>query len=209
MFSPFTVTVTRDDRQQFLSKLSLRQPPGCSACSSACRSAARPTRRAAPARPPRASARRASSRGAGPQPFALSGPVYLTGPYNGAPVRPVDRDPRDRRPLRPRHRRGARGDPRRPGRLAPDDRRRRAAADPAGHPAAPARGHGRSSTAPGFIFNPSSCDPLAIHGTLTAVDGTVQEADVAVPGDRLRRAAVLARAAATADGKTSARTAPA
>ena len=117
--------------------------PACSACSRACRSAARPTPPPGPARRRAASAPRRPPPAPGSEPFALSGPGQPHRSLQGRAVRPVDRDPRDRRPVRPRHRRRARRDPRRPGRRAPDDRLRPAADDPPGHPAAPAQRHGR------------------------------------------------------------------
>ena len=76
------------------------------------RRGATPPRAPAPTR--RASAPRPSRRAPAPSRSRSPGPSYLTGPYKGAPVRPVGRRPRDRRPVRPRHRRRARGDPRRP-----------------------------------------------------------------------------------------------
>jgi hypothetical protein len=57
---------------------------------------------------------------------------------------------------------------------------------------------------PGFIFNPSTCDPLAIHGTLTAVDGTVQEADAPFQATGCGDLPFSPVLSATADGRTSA-----
>jgi hypothetical protein len=57
---------------------------------------------------------------------------------------------------------------------------------------------------PGFIFNPSTCNPLAIHGTLTAVDGTVQEADAPFQATGCSGLPFSPKLSAQADGKTSA-----
>ena len=84
-FSPFTLNITRDDGQQYLSGLTVRQPPGllgviqsvplCGeslAAQGACPEASRVGTSTV-------------SSGAGSAPFSLSGPVYLSGPYGGGP----------------------------------------------------------------------------------------------------------------------------
>jgi hypothetical protein len=84
-FSPFSVSFGRDDGQQPLGAVSLELPPGLLGLISRveqCDDA----RAAAGACPLESRIGTASVRsGAGPQPFPLSGPVYLTGPYKGAP----------------------------------------------------------------------------------------------------------------------------
>jgi hypothetical protein len=201
-FSPFTVTVTRADRQQFLSRLSVRQPPGMLGVLASvplCADAA-----AAAGTCPEAS-RIGTSRvksGAGPQPFALSGPVYLTGPYNGAPfglsiaIRAIA-GPFDLGTVVVRaaiH-------------VDPTDSHLTIDADPLPQvlQGIPLRLREVSVAVdrPGFIFNPSSCDPLAIHGTLTAVDGTVQEADAPFQATGCGNLPFSPKLSATADGKTS------
>jgi hypothetical protein len=84
-FTPFSLTITRDDGQQFLSGLTVTQPPGllgviqsvplCQnvlALSGACPEESRVGTSTV-------------SSGPGPAPFTLSGPVYLAGPYGGGP----------------------------------------------------------------------------------------------------------------------------
>lgn len=84
-FSAFVVNIHRPDGQQSLSRISLSTPPGLSgmlptvalcgepqAAQGTCSAASRIGTATAEA-------------GAGPQPFSVSGPVFLTGPYNGAP----------------------------------------------------------------------------------------------------------------------------
>ena len=83
--SPFTMTLSRSDRQQDLAGVSVVTPPGLvgmlsqvalcqepQASSGACPEASRIGTTTAAA-------------GAGSHPFWISGRVYLTGPYNGAP----------------------------------------------------------------------------------------------------------------------------
>jgi hypothetical protein len=201
-FSPFTVTVTRADRQQFLSRLSVRQPPGMLGVLASvplCGADA-----AATGTCPAASRIGTSSvkSGAGPQPFALSGPVYLTGPYNGAPfglsiaIRAIA-GPFDLGTVVVRaaiH-------------VDSADSHLTIDADPLPQvlQGIPLRLREVSVAVdrPGFIFNPSTCDPLAIHGTLTAVDGTVQEADAPFQATGCGDLPFSPKLSATADGKTS------
>src|SRR5439155_18673174 len=80
-----TVDVTRDDRQNFLSCLSVRQPPGMlGVLSSVPLCGQDDAARGTCSEDSRIGTSSVKS-GAGPQPFSLSGPVYLTGPYGGAP----------------------------------------------------------------------------------------------------------------------------
>jgi hypothetical protein len=84
-FSPFSLTVTRADGQQYLAGLQVQQPPGLlgqiagiTQCDDAGASSGN-----CPVDSRVGTATVAA--GAGPAPFTLSGPVYLTGPYKGAP----------------------------------------------------------------------------------------------------------------------------
>jgi hypothetical protein len=201
-FSPFTVTVTRDDRQNFLSRLSVRQPPGMLGVLSSvplCGDDA-----AAAGTCPAASRIGTSSvkSGAGPAPFALSGPVYLTGPYNGAPyglsiaIRALA-GPFDLGTVVVR------------AAINVDavDSHLTIDADPLPQvlQGIPLRLREVSVVVDrqGFIFNPSSCDPLEIHGTLTAVDGTVQEASAPFQATGCADLPFSPTLSAEADGKTS------
>jgi hypothetical protein len=173
-FSPFSLTVTRDDGQQFLSGLTIRQPagllgmiqsvPSCddaSAAAGTCPDASRVGTSTVAA-------------GAGPAPFSLSGPVYLAGPYGGGPfslvisiralagpfdlgtvvVRaPINVDPIDSHltietPSLPTILQGI------PLRL---------------------RSVNVTIDRPNFLFNPTSCDALAVGATLKSADGATQD----------------------------------
>ena len=88
-YTPFTLTFSRQDGEQDLSGLTVNMPygPG-SARSRESPSAAKPKRRRATQAPGLATARigtATAAAGAGADPFWQSGPVYLTGPYDGAP----------------------------------------------------------------------------------------------------------------------------
>ncbi|HEX4735479.1 MAG TPA: hypothetical protein VH247_13760 [Thermoleophilaceae bacterium] len=173
-FSPFTLNITRDDGNQFLSGLTVRQPAGllgviqsvplCDealAVAGACPEESRVGTSTV-------------SSGAGPAPFSLSGPVYLAGPSGGGQfslviairalagpfdlgtvvVRaPIKVDPADSHltietPSLPTILQGI------PLRL----RTVQVAID-----------------RPNFLFNPTNCDQLAVGATLTSTDGATQE----------------------------------
>jgi hypothetical protein len=85
VFSPFSLNVTRDDGQQFLSGLTVQQPAGLLGviqsvplCDEALAAAGTCPEES------RVGTSTVTS-GAGSAPFSLSGPVYLSGPYGGAP----------------------------------------------------------------------------------------------------------------------------
>jgi hypothetical protein len=84
-FAPFGASIARPDRNQFLSGVRVDTPPGLGAMISRveqCPDAAA----AVGACPAGSRIGTASTRsGAGPEPFALAGPVYFTGPYGDAP----------------------------------------------------------------------------------------------------------------------------
>ncbi len=84
-FSPLTVRIARDDRNQFLSGVRVDTPPGLAAKIKGvakCPSAAAATG-ACPAASRIGTA--TTTAGAGGEPYRLSGPVYFTGGYKGAP----------------------------------------------------------------------------------------------------------------------------
>jgi hypothetical protein len=84
-FSPFFVTIGRDDRTQYLSGVSVELPPGLGARIRGVEQC--PDALAATGSCPAGTriGTATTSAGAGPEPFRLSGPVYFTGPYRGAP----------------------------------------------------------------------------------------------------------------------------
>jgi hypothetical protein len=84
-FSPFFVSIGRDDRNQYLSGLTVELPPGLGARIRGVEQC--PDALAASGNCPVASriGTATTQSGAGPEPFQLSGPVYFTGPYAGAP----------------------------------------------------------------------------------------------------------------------------
>jgi hypothetical protein len=83
--SPFTLTVGRSEGQQLLSSFTVRLPPGLVGRVKEVTPCPEPA--AASGDCPQSSSIGTATidAGAGPVPLALSGPVYLTGPYAGAP----------------------------------------------------------------------------------------------------------------------------
>jgi hypothetical protein len=84
-FTPFTMEVSRSDREQFIKGLRLHTPPGLLAMLSSvplC-GEAQADAGTCPASAKIGTTRVAS--GAGSHPFEIEGDVYLTGPYRGAP----------------------------------------------------------------------------------------------------------------------------
>ncbi len=173
-FSPFTLDLGRDDGHQYLSRISLRQPPGLLGV-------LRGVQRCGEADAARGSCPAASrigtattGAGAGSEPFVLSGPVSITGPYKGAPfglsvaIRAIA-GPYDLGTVVVRA----------AIRVDPVDAHLEIDSDPL-----PAILEGvplRLRTIKvaidreRFIFNPTNCSPMSIRGTLTSVDGTVQQ----------------------------------
>jgi uncharacterized repeat protein (TIGR01451 family) len=84
-YSPFTLTLARADREQDLSQIQVRMPPGLLGTLSSVPLCGEP--QAALGTCSQASRIGTTTVAAGPgsNPFYLSGAVYLTGPYNGAP----------------------------------------------------------------------------------------------------------------------------
>ena len=108
-FSPFTMTMSREDGNQNLSvdrTAHAARPVGDALRTSSSAAKRRPTK--APARKTRLIGETIVSVGVGGDPFTVKGgKVYLTGPYQRCAVRPVDRQPGEGRPVRPRETRPA------------------------------------------------------------------------------------------------------
>jgi hypothetical protein len=84
-FAPFRASIARPDREQFLSEVRVDAPPGLGAMISRVRQCAAAS--AATGACPSSSRIGTvfTAAGAGPEPYRLSGPVYFTGRYRGAP----------------------------------------------------------------------------------------------------------------------------
>ena len=84
-FSTFTLDLTRQDREQYLSAVQVRTPPGLLGVLASVPLCAEPQARLGTcSEASRIGSTRVAS-GAGSHPFEIGGDVYLTGPYRGAP----------------------------------------------------------------------------------------------------------------------------
>jgi len=84
-FTPFSVTFSRHDREQDLSQISLTTPPGLLGMLSQVPLCGEPQAASGTCSPASRIGTTTAGAGAGSHPFYVSGPVYLTGPYKGAP----------------------------------------------------------------------------------------------------------------------------
>jgi hypothetical protein len=83
--SPFTLTFSRGDRQQDLAGISATAPPGVTAMLSQAPECPEPEAAQGTCSPASQLGTTSVAAGAGSHPLWLSGQVYLTGPYDGAP----------------------------------------------------------------------------------------------------------------------------
>lgn len=170
-FAPFGASIARPDRNQFLSGVRVDTPPGLGAMISRveqCPDAAAATG----ACPAGSRIGTASTRsGAGPEPFALAGPVYFTGPYRDAPfgmvvaIRAIA-GPYDLGTVVVRQRVY----------VDPNDAHVTVISDPlpqilAGVPIR-LRDVDVVLDRPGFVYNPTSCGQKQVGATLHSIHGT-------------------------------------
>jgi hypothetical protein len=175
-FSSFVLNITRPDRQQALSGISLSAPPGLSGMLSAVQLCGEP--QAAQGACPAASqiGTATAGAGAGPDPVYVHGPVFLTGPYKGAPFGlsvaiPAAAGPFDLGTVVVRSAIY----------VDPHDAHLVIVSDPLPQMVDTARGASGVPVAlhnvsvnidrPGFVFNPTSCTPMTVGGTLTSSRG--------------------------------------
>jgi hypothetical protein len=84
-FSPFTLTLSRSDRQQDLSGISVEMPPGLLGMLSNVAQCPEPQASNGTCGPQSLIGHTTDGVGPGSQPFYVTGNVFLTGPYKGAP----------------------------------------------------------------------------------------------------------------------------
>jgi len=171
-FSPLSVRIGRDDRNQFLSTVRVDAPPGLGAkikgveqCDDAAANAG-----ACPAASRVGTA--TASAGAGSQPYAVSGPVYFTEGYRGAPfgmvaVIRVIAGPYDLGTVVVRQQLH----------VNPEDASVSVISDPLpqileGVPVR-LRGVQVSVDKPSFTYNPTSCGVKTVGGRMHSIQGTV------------------------------------
>ena len=183
-FTPLVINLHREDGSQQWASLDLSLPPGLLAkladtprCPEATLAAAatRPgrTEQAAPSCPPASRVGTATvATGAGPTPYYASGTAYLTGPYKGAPlgvavIFPAVAGPFDLGTVVVRNALL----------VDPVSAQASAKSDPfptiLGGIPLDVRSISFRVDKPDFIFNPTSCDPMALGGTLLSTQNQV------------------------------------
>ena len=168
-FTSFTFALERNDGNQNLAKVQTVLPAGLVGLIPSVTRCAEP--QAAAGNCPKSSqiGNATALAGVGSEPYPFSGPVYLTGPTGGQPVRALDPDRGGRRAVRPRPRHDRRRDRRRRAHRT-CDRHGDAADDLSGVPLH-LRGITVEVTKTNFLFNPTNCGALSTNSLLSSTQG--------------------------------------
>jgi hypothetical protein len=169
-FSPFVLTFSRTDEDQTLQSVTVQLPPGELGMVANVPRCPEPQAELGQCGPESEIGATTTSSGPGPSPFYLGGKVYLTGPYHGAPfglsiVEPVVAGPFNlgnvvvRAAIE----------------VNPDTSQITAVSNPLprivdGIPTQ-IKAVNVDIDRGRFMFNPSNCSPLQVHGTLTSTAG--------------------------------------
>ncbi|HTA15819.1 MAG TPA: hypothetical protein VK781_13270 [Solirubrobacteraceae bacterium] len=188
-FSPFTTTMSREDGNQSLQAISLHMPPGLSGILAGVQLCPEPQADQGLCGPDSQIGETTVSVGLGGDPFSVKGGrVYITGPYEGAPyglsiVNPAKAGPFDLE----------KGSPcdcvvvRARIEVDPITAALTITTDDSGPFKIPTILQGIPLqikhvnvlvNRPGFTFNPTSCDPLSITGSLSSTEGAVSNLSV-------------------------------
>jgi hypothetical protein len=176
-FGSFVLNVSLTDGQQALSQITLSPPPGLLGMLSTVPLCGEPQAAQGTCSEASKIGTATARAGAGSEPFTVSGPVYMTGPYNGAPfglsvVIPAVAGPFDFGTVIVRSAIY----------VEPHTARMTVVSAPlpqmvdtsqtdSGVPVA-LQSVSVDIDRPGFIFNPTSCEALSVSGTLTSNQGT-------------------------------------
>jgi hypothetical protein len=169
-FSPTTVTVSRTDQDEDLQRIAVRLPPGLWAMVSRVQRCAEAQAQAAACAPQSRIGSLSVLAGPGADPLSLSGSVFLTGPYEGAPfglsiVVPAVAGPLDLGAL----------DVRAAIEVNPTTGALTITSDPLPHSVdgvpLQVKMVSLDIEREGFTFNPTDCSRLTIEGTLTSAEG--------------------------------------
>jgi hypothetical protein len=177
-FSPFTLTFSRQDREQDLSGLSVTMPPGLLGVLKSVAQCGEPQAAQGTCGAGSLIGHTTATAGSGSQPFPVTGQVFLTGPYKGAPfglsiVVPVVAGPLNLGNVVVRAAIG----------VDPHTAQITVTSDPLPQiiDGVPLRVRTVNVTVdrPGFIFNPTNCSQQQLTATITAAQGAT--ASVASP----------------------------
>jgi len=169
-FSPFTVTLSRTDQDQGLNGVTAQAPPGLLGLIKSVTPCAEPQASSGKCGPESLIGHTTVGVGPGPHPLYLGGSVFLTGPYKGAPFGASIVVPAKAGPFNLGTevvRAAIRIDPRTAAvTIASDPLPRILDGVPL-----QIRTVNVTVDRPGFMFNPTSCEPLSIGGTITSTQG--------------------------------------
>jgi hypothetical protein len=207
-FSPFTMTMSREDGEQNLQSIQLKMPPGLLGTLSTVKLCGEPQADQGTCGPESLIGHTTVSVGLGGNPYSVTGgEVFITGPYEGAPyglsiVNPAKAGPFDLGKVIVRAKIE----------VDPTTAALTITTDPSGPFAIPHILDGIpleikhvnvSIDRPGFTFNPTNCSPLAITGSLGSSEGSTSALSVPF---QITNCAVLAfkpKLTASTTGKTS------
>jgi uncharacterized repeat protein (TIGR01451 family) len=171
-FSPFTLTFGREDREQDLSQIQVRMPPGLSGILTGIPLCGEPQAALGTCSLTSRIGTMTVAAGPGGHPFYEQGSIYLTGPYGGAPfglsiVVPTVAGPFNLGNVVVRSKIS----------IDPSTTALTVTSDPFPQilDGIPLRLRTANVTIerPGFVFNPSNCDQMAITATITSAQGAV------------------------------------
>ncbi len=207
-FSPFTMTMGREDGNQNLSAIQLHMPPGMLGTLSTVALCGEAQANAGTCGPESLIGETIVSVGLGGEPFSVTGgKVYITGPYRGAPyglsiVNPAKAGPFDLGQVVVRAKIE----------VNPETAALTITTDSDGPYKIPTIIDGIplqikhinvSINRPNFTFNPTNCSPLAITGTLLSAEGASSALSVPFQATNCAVLAFKPKLAASASGKTS------
>ena len=207
-FSPFTMTMSREDGEQNLQAVSLKMPPGLSGLLSGVKLCGEAEANAGTCGPESEIGETTVSVGVGDSPFSVKGgKVYITGPYRGAPfglsiVNPAKAGPYDLGKVIVRAKIE----------VDPITAALTITSDNEGPYKIPQYLKGIplqvkhvnvTITRPGFTFNPTNCNKMEIGGSLSAVEGATSALAVPFQATNCASLAFAPKFAVSTSGKTS------
>jgi hypothetical protein len=184
-FSPFTMTVSREDGQQNIQQIQLHMPPGLSGLLTGVELCGEAQADAGSCGPNSLIGETTVSVGLGGDPYSVrGGKVYITGPYEGAPfgvsvVVPAKAGPYDLGQVVVRGRIDV--DPTTSALTVTTNSQAQGYAIPHILDGIPLqiKHVNFTTTRSGFTFNPTNCDPMGVTGSISSVEGS--SSPVAVP----------------------------
>jgi hypothetical protein len=214
-FSPFTTTISREDGNQRLEAISLHMPPGLSGVLTGVPLCAEAQADAGTCPAASLVGETTVSVGLGASPFTVTGgKVYITGPYGGAPFGLSIVVPTKAGPFTFKGNTGLGTQVVRAKiEVDPHTAQLTVTSDSSGPYAIPAMIEGipleikhvnvTIDRPGGFTFNPTNCDPMAITGALTSIEGATQTLSVPFQATNCATLAFKPNLAASTSAKTS------